>query len=204
MRTRMLIPLLTLVLVAGCVSQTPNQAAGTRGASPDAGPTPDARFQVTTTSISPGMGLSWGDGRLADNYMDYKFRVEALTLNEWNDRYAESGQQVTLYGSVYHLKDVPDFAGTYTVATPAVTASVGGSDSSRVYQNDKGVIVRITGRFVSGALGMTGNFDVRLLKNDLQSRSELFKGDRALDHRYEAIAVVQGPADDMLCLREWD
>jgi len=70
------------------------------------------------------------------------------------------------HGSVYNLKEVPDFAGTYTVATPAVTASVGGSDNSRVYQNDKGVIVRITGRFVSGALGMTGNFDVRLIKND--------------------------------------
>jgi hypothetical protein len=166
MRTTMLIPLLTLVLVAGCVSQDPNQPAGTRMASPDAGPPPDARFQVTTTSISPGMGLSWADGRLADNYLDYKFRVEALTLNEWNDRYARSGQQVTLYGNVYNLKDVPDFAGTYTLATPAVTASVGGSDSSRVYQNDKGVIIRMTGRFVPGALGMRDYFDVRLLKND--------------------------------------
>jgi hypothetical protein len=160
MRTRMLIPLLTLVLVAGYVSQSPNPVAGTRGASPD------ARFQMTTTSISQGMGLSWGDGRLADNYMDYKFRVEALTLNEWNDQFALSGQQVTLYGSVYNLKEVPDFAGTYTAATPEVTASVGGSDRSRVYQNEKGVIVRITGQFVSGALGMTGNFDVRLLKKD--------------------------------------
>jgi hypothetical protein len=168
MRTSLLIVLLPLVLVAGCVSQTPNQAAGTRGASPNPGPTPDARFQVTTTSISPGMGLSWGDGRLADNYLDYKFRVEALTLNEWNDRYAESGQQVTLYGDVYHLRDVPDFAGTYRAATPAVTASVGGSDTSRVFQNERGVIVRMTGRFVSGALGMTGYFDVRLLKDDFK------------------------------------
>jgi hypothetical protein len=166
MRTSLFIPLLTLVLVAGCVSQNPNQAAGTRGASANAGPTPDARFQVTTTSISPGMGLSWADGRLADDYLDYKFRVEALTLNEWNDRYAESGQQVTLYGDVYHLKDVPDFAGTYRAATPAVTASVGGSDRNRVYQNENGVIIRMTGRFVSGALGMTGYFDVRLLKDD--------------------------------------
>ena len=166
MRTRMLIPLLTLVLVAGYVSQSPNPVAGTRGASPDAGPTPDARFQMTTTSISQGMGLSWGDGRLADNYMDYKFQVKALTLNEWNDQFALSGQQVTLYGNVYNLKDVPDFAGTYTVATPEVTASVGGSERSRVYQNENGVIVRMTGRFVSGSLGMTGNFDVRLLKND--------------------------------------
>ena len=166
MRTSLLILLLTLVLVAGCVSQDPNQAAGTRGASPDAGPTPDARFQMTTTSISQGMGLSFGTGRLADNYMDYKFQVKALTLNEWNDQFALSGQQVTLYGSVYNLKEVPDFAGTYTAATPEVTASVGGSDSSRVYQNEKGVLIRMTGRFVSGSLGMTGNFDVRLLKKD--------------------------------------
>jgi hypothetical protein len=168
MRTSLLMLLLTLVVVTGCVSQNPNQAAGTRGASTDAGPPPDARFQVTTTSISPGMGLSWADGRLADNFLDYKFRVEALTLNEWNDRYAESGNQVTLYGDVYHLKDVPNFAGTYRAATPAVTASVGGSDTSRVYQNENGVIIRMTGRFVSGALGMTGYFDVRLLKDDFK------------------------------------
>jgi hypothetical protein len=166
MRTRKLIPLLTLVLVASYVSQSSNPLAGTRGASPDAGPTPDARFQMTTTSISQGMGLSWGDGRLADDYMDYKFRVEALTLNEWNDQFALSGQQVALYGNVYNLKDVPDFAGTYTVATPEVTASVGGSERSRVYQNENGVIVRITGRFIGGDLGLAGNFDVRLLQND--------------------------------------
>jgi hypothetical protein len=92
--------------------------------------------------------------------------VEALTLNEWNDRFAVSGQQVTLYGNVYHLVHVPDFAGTYTEATPAVTSAVGGSERSRVYQNGKGVLVRITGRFVPGAVGMGEDFDVRLLKDN--------------------------------------
>jgi hypothetical protein len=148
------------MVVAGCAM--PPQSATLEAA----GPKPDARFQVTTTSISPGMGLSWADGRLGDNYIDYKFRVEALTLNEWNDRFAVSGQQVTIYGNVYHLQHVPDFAGTYTEATPEVTSAMGGSDRSRVYQNDKGVIVRITGRFVPGAVGMGDDFDVRLLKNN--------------------------------------
>ena len=120
------------------------------------------------------MGLSWGDGRLGDNYIDYKFTVEALTLNEWNDRFAESGQQVTLYGNVYQLKAVGDFAGTYTVATPEVTSAVGGSDRSRVYQNENGVIVRITGRFVPGSLGMSGMFDVRLLKKDFKVTFKAF------------------------------
>jgi hypothetical protein len=157
MRTNLLVALLTLGLVAGCASQM-QQAT-----SEAAGPKPDARFQITTTSISQGMGLSWADGRLGDNYIDYKFRVEALTLNEWNNRYAVSGQQVTLYGNVYHLQQIPDFAGTYTGASPAVTSSVGGSEHSRVYQNDKGVLVRITGRFIGG---MSEMFDVQLLKND--------------------------------------
>jgi hypothetical protein len=160
MRTSLLMTLVTLVWVAGCAM--PPQSAAPEAA----GPKPDARFQVTTTAISPGMGLSWGDGRLGDNYIDYKFRVEALTLNEWNDRFAVSGQQVTLYGNVYHLVHVPDFAGTYTEATPAVTSAVGGSERSRVYQNDKGVLVRITGRFVPGAIGMGEDFDVRLLKDN--------------------------------------
>jgi hypothetical protein len=160
MRTNLLTALLTLGLVAGCASQM-------QQATPEAaGPKPDARFHITTTSISQGMGLSWADGRLGDNYIDYKFRVEALTLNEWNNRFAVSGQQVTLYGNVYHLQHIPDFAGTYRGATPAVTSSVGGSEKSRVYQNEKGVLVRITGRFVPGAVGMGEDFDVQLLKNN--------------------------------------
>ena len=111
MRTSLLMTLVTLVWVAGCAM--PPQSAALEAA----GPKPDARFQVTTTAISPGMGLSWGNGRLGDNYIDYKFRVEVLTLNEWNDRFAVSGQQVTLYGNVYPLVHVPDFAGTYTRKT---------------------------------------------------------------------------------------
>jgi hypothetical protein len=68
--------------------------------------------------------------------------------------------------NLHLLSHVPDFAGTYTGAMPAVTKAVGGSERSRVYQNDKGVIVRITGRFVPGAIGMGDDFDVRLLSDN--------------------------------------
>jgi uncharacterized lipoprotein YajG len=61
MRAKLLMLLLTLVWVASCA--TPQQSVAPEAA----GPKPDARFQVTTTSISPGMGLSWADGRLGDN-----------------------------------------------------------------------------------------------------------------------------------------
>jgi hypothetical protein len=166
MRTKLLMLLLILVWVVGCA--TPQQsAAPPQSVAPEAaGPKPDARFQITTTSISPGLGLSFADGRLGDNYIDYKFQVRAMTLNEWNDRLAMSGQQVTFYGNVYHLQHVPDFAGTYTDATPAVTKAVGGSERSRVYQNNNGVILRITGRYNPEMAGMGSEFDVRLLRGD--------------------------------------
>ena len=166
MRAKLWMLLLTLVWVTGCA--TPQQSATPQpSATPAvAGLKPDARFQLTTTSISPGMGLSWADGRLGDNYIDYKFQVRALTLNVDNDRFALSGQQVTIYGNVYHLQQIPDFAGTYKVATPEVTSAVGGSDRDRAYQNEHGVIIRMTGNYVPGATGMGGWFDVRLLKDN--------------------------------------
>src|SRR5262245_56010579 len=105
MRTTLLMLLLALVWVAGCATPPPAAtpaAAGPRSATPQAaGPTPDARFQMTTTSISPGLGLSFADGRLGDNYINYKFQVQAMTLNEFSDRFTRSGQQVTFYGNVY-------------------------------------------------------------------------------------------------------
>ena len=166
MRAKLLMLLLALVWVAGC-AMPPQSAAPRQSAAPEAtGLKPDARFQLTTTSISPGMGVSWADGRLGDNYIDYKFQVRALTLNEDNDRFALSGQQVTIYGNVYHLQHIPDFAGTYKVATPEVTSTVGGSERDRAYQNENGVIIRMTGNYVPGATGMGGWFDVRLLKDN--------------------------------------
>ena len=171
MRAKLWMLLLTLVWVMGCAtpqqSATPQPSATASNGWPVAASLkPDARFQLTTTSISPGMGLSWADGRLGDNYIDYKFQVRALTLNVDNDRFALSGQQVTIYGNVYHLQQIPDFAGTYKVATPEVTSAVGGSERDRAYQNEHGVIIRMTGNYVPGATGMGGWFDVRLLKDN--------------------------------------
>jgi hypothetical protein len=162
--------LLSLVWVAGCAtpqqSATP-EAAGPRSATPEtAGPKPDARFQITTTSMSPGMGLSFADGRLGDNYIDYKFQVQAMTLNVDSDWFAQSGQQVTFYGNVYHLPHVPAFAGTYKSLTPAAPSDVLGSAPSRAFQNENGVIIRVTGRYVPGVSGMGGWFDVRLLRDN--------------------------------------
>ena len=171
MRTSLLMTLVTLVWVAGCAM--PPQSAALEAA----GPKPDARFQVTTTAIFRGMGLSWGNGRLGDNYIDYKFRVEALTLNEWNDRFAVSGQQVTLYGNVYPLVHVPDFAGTYTEATPAVTSAVGGSNAVAYTRKTKGSSCAPPGALCLGPSACGRISTCACSRIISQSRSEIFKGD---------------------------
>jgi hypothetical protein len=168
MRIKLLMLLLSLIWVAGCAtpqqSATP-EAAGPKSATPEAaGPKPDARFQITTTAISPGMGLSFADGRLGDNYIDYKFQVQAMTLNVDSD--LPRGQQVTFYGNVYHLPHVSAFAGTYKSLTPHGPSDVLGSAPSRAFQNENGVIIHLTGRYVPGSAGMRGWFDVRLLRDD--------------------------------------
>jgi hypothetical protein len=167
---KLLMLLLSLVWVAGCAtpqqSATP-EAAGPKSAAPEAaGAKPDARFQITTTAISPGMGLSFADGRLGDNYIDYKFQVQAMTLNVDSNWFAQSGQQVTFYGNVYHLPDVSAFAGTYKSLTPHGPSDVLGSVPSRAFQNENGVIIHLTARYVPGSAGMRGWFDLRLLKDD--------------------------------------
>jgi hypothetical protein len=76
MRSSMFVPLLALVLVVGCASQTQYQATG------NGGPKPDGHFQLMTTSIAPDVGVTWADAWLSFNNLDYKFRVEAETITE--------------------------------------------------------------------------------------------------------------------------
>jgi hypothetical protein len=99
-----------------------------------------------TTSIAPGMGVSWGGGRCSLKYQDYKFTLEAQTYTESDVLNSLAGQQITIEGLVYNLKNVSDFAGTYTRVKPEVVRAMGGTGRDPVFQNDKGVVVRVTRR----------------------------------------------------------
>ena len=142
MRTKLLMLLLTLVWVAGCAtpqqSAAPQQSAGPSIASPRLpGLSRMRAFRSRRRRFPRGWGSVGLTAGSATTTSTISFRCEALTLNVDNDRFALSGQQVTLYGNVYHLQHVPDFAGTYKVATPEVTSAVGGSErESRVPERE--------------------------------------------------------------------
>jgi hypothetical protein len=103
---------------------------------------PDARFQLTTTSIAPNMGVSFADGRFSFKNQQYKFQVEAETMGSQEALQLLAGEQITYEGLVYNLKNPSDFAGTYTRVKPEVVKAMGARGA--VFQNEKGVVMRLT------------------------------------------------------------
>jgi hypothetical protein len=93
---------------------------------------------ITATSAALGVGWSWGKGTLTLlNGRQYSFKVSGL------DVVAVGYKQATAVGSVYNLKNVKDFAGTYAAAGAAAT--VGGGMGASSMRNDKGVVINLTG-----------------------------------------------------------
>jgi hypothetical protein len=99
---------------------------------------PSGTLTVTATSAALGVGWSWGKGTLTLlNGKQYHFKVSGL------DVVAVGFKQATGVGSVYNLKNVKDFEGTYVAATAAGT--VGGGMGAASMRNDKGVVINLTG-----------------------------------------------------------
>jgi hypothetical protein len=93
---------------------------------------------VTATSIAAGIGWSWGSGTLTLlDGSQHRFKVEGL------DVVAVGIKQATAVGNVYNLKNLQDFEGKYVKAAAGIT--VGGGAGASTMQNDKGVIINLTG-----------------------------------------------------------
>jgi hypothetical protein len=146
MRRMKLALVLLLVLGVALLGIVTSVVAGQKGAAGGGAPKPDGKFKMITTSISPNMGVSWADGQLSYNFQDYKFRVEARTYTESEVLRGLAGQQIVIEGGVFNLKNVGDFAGTYTHIKPEAVKAMGGTGKNPAYQNEKGVVLVVTRR----------------------------------------------------------
>jgi hypothetical protein len=144
-RMNLALVLLLVMGVALLVAVSPG-VAGQKGGAGSGAPKPDGKFQLITTSIAPNVGVTWGDGRFSFNNQDYKFRVEAETMADQDTLTRMAGQQAVVEGQVYNLKNATDFAGTYTRVKPEVVKAMGGTGRDPTFQNDKGVVLRVTRR----------------------------------------------------------
>jgi hypothetical protein len=144
-RMNLALVLLLMVGVALLGIVTP-VVAGQKGAAGGGAPKPDGKVRMMTTSISPNMGVTWADGELNFNNQVYKFRVEAKTYTESQVLTNLAGQQIVIGGGVFNLKNVGDFAGTYTHIKPEAVKAMGGTGKNPAYQNEKGVVLVVTRR----------------------------------------------------------
>ena len=90
------------------------------------------------TDFQTAVGWSWGSRMLTLlDGSQHQFKVSGL------DVVAVGIKQATGVGNVYHLKRLADFEGKYVKAAAGV--AVGGGAGATTMQNDKGVVINLTG-----------------------------------------------------------
>lgn len=104
----------------------------------DATQASDGALKITTRSVAPGTGLSWGEGLLSYQGQDYPLTFEARGLFRNVDAGITAAE---LSGQVFNLKSPEDIAGNYQMAESKEAES--GAGSSATIKNEKGVVITL-------------------------------------------------------------
>ena len=118
---------------------------------------PTATFDLTAEQYQLIIGGGTGNGTLLFQGKKYPFRVKGINVGGIGYTKAVAA------GEVYFLKNVADFAGTYSAVGASGTLGAGAGVSQ--YENQKGVFVRVASK-TEGAnvsLGL-GGITVELVK----------------------------------------
>src|SRR5262249_1869365 len=113
---------------------------------------PDATLQLSEGSIAAGLGFSWGGGTRPDRGQRDPGGVDGLAVG------SVGISRATASGSVFNLKKLEDFNGTYTAV--GAGAAVGGGASIATMQNQNGVRITLRSRsqgvkFTLGGAGVS-------------------------------------------------
>lgn len=115
---------------------------------------PEGTVKITSRMVSPGIGLSWGDGVLTYKGQDYPFIFQAKGL------FRDVDPRITateLSGEVFNLKSAAIFNGTYHKVEADTSGA--GAGSRVTMKNLNGVVVRMAStvegrKFILGRDGM--------------------------------------------------
>ena len=97
---------------------------------------PDGTIELSGGSVAVGIGYTWGSGKLNYQGKDYALTVKGLSIVD------VGASEYNAAGSVYNLKKLEDFDGTYTAGTAGAT--VAGGMSGTVMRNQNGVAIELT------------------------------------------------------------
>jgi hypothetical protein len=98
-------------------------------------PAPDATLSLTGGAVAAGVGYVWGSGTLDFSGAPHKVKVSGLSIAD------VGAAKISASGSVYNLKNISDFDGTYT--TFAAGATVAGGGGVAYLRNQNGVLIRL-------------------------------------------------------------
>ena len=96
---------------------------------------PSATVRLEAKEVAAGVGWAWGDGVLNYRGKRHPFKVSGLTAGG----VGAAREEAT--GEVYNLKNLDDFAGTYT--TVEASGAVGGGAGIATMKNVKGVRIKL-------------------------------------------------------------
>jgi hypothetical protein len=131
-------------LVGGAwMGAVPPLAAAQQGTAGGPVPTPDGRLQVRTTTIDADLGVNWEEAALRFNGQVYPFVLQAQTNTASDVLTSRIGEHINVNGLVYRLKQISDFAGTYTRLTPERARAIAGPGNDAVFQNGTGVAIQV-------------------------------------------------------------
>ena len=114
--------------------------------------TPDGKLSLTGGAVAAGIGYVWGSGTLDFGGAPHKVKVSGLSIVD------VGAAKINASGSVYNLKKISDFDGTYT--TFAAGATIAGGGGVAYLRNQNGVVIRLDStteglRFNLSASGVT-------------------------------------------------
>ncbi|MDB5480935.1 MAG: hypothetical protein JWO83_1988 [Caulobacteraceae bacterium] len=113
--------------------------------------TPDGHLRLTGGAVA-GIGYIWGSGRLDFGGAVHPVKISELSIVD------VGAAKFDAHGSVYNLKKLSDFNGTYT--TFAAGATIAGGGGVAYLRNQNGVVIRLDSateglRFNLSASGVT-------------------------------------------------
>jgi hypothetical protein len=121
---------------------------------------PDGTLKITRRTVSPGIGVEWGQGVLIYKGQDYPFSYRA------GGTFREVDTEMTtmeLSGQVFNLKKVEDINGRYHKIESEESISGGGSRVT--IKNQNGVVVNVVSPIKGRKFDLTREgLDVQLKK----------------------------------------
>jgi hypothetical protein len=99
------------------------------------GTEPIAAIEMEATSVTLGLGYSWGNGKLWYKGKEYIFSVSGL------NSVGVGISTVRAKGGVQNLKDLADFSGNYMAFSASGVLAKGGGGLTM--QNGKGVVINM-------------------------------------------------------------